>query len=89
MIIRPLTDHKWRGYTLEEIQDERIVNDARIEIQKTIIEDDFKSLRNGGSLKESGRKLLSAFNYIDYITLGITIFRKLRPILAFFRRKKR
>lgn len=89
MIIKPLTDRKWRGYTFEELQDQRILTDARITIQKNLLEDRFRALRPGGNTGSTTRKVFSALGYLDYIMLGAALFRKIRPWLRFIRRKKK
>lgn len=88
MIIKPLTDRKWRGYTLDQLQDERIVNDAKIEIQKSILENRFEYFKQLGGGKGAFKKVFSAMNYMDYIVLAFTIIKKLSPIFRFFKKKK-
>lgn len=87
MIVKPLTNRKWKGYSFEQLQDQRILNDARIAIQKTVIEEDVKNIKRV-NFKDSSRRLFSALGYMDYIMLGITLVRKLRPVFKFFKRKK-
>lgn len=89
MIIRPLTDRKWRGYSFDELQDQRILNDARIAIQKSVLEDRFKALKPGGMAKEASKGIFAALGYMDYVMLAISVFRKIRPLLRLFRRKKK
>lgn len=88
MMVKPLTDRKWRGYTFEQLQDERILNDARIAIQKSLIDENVKNLKSGFTIKGTSKKILSVLGYTDYIMLGIAALRRLRPVFRFLRRKK-
>ena len=86
MIMRPLTDRKWRGYTFDELQEQILVNDIRIEIQKKRIEKRAEPIRQIG---KSGKNIVSTafsfLDYFDYIRLGFTVIRKVRSL---FKRKK-
>lgn len=89
MIIKPLTDRKWNGYTLEQLQDEKLLNDARIDIQKMRLKKKLQSFGNNvGGGKGVTKKIFSALDYVDYIVLGMVILRKLKPLLSIFRKKR-
>ena len=78
----------WKGYNFDEIREQIVLNDARIMIQKIKIQDDIKALRTARSNNKSTfKKLFSALSYVDYIVMGITLIRKLRPLFKAFKKK--
>ena len=57
-------------------------------IQKIKIQYDIKALRTARSNNKSTfKKLFSALSYVDYIVMGITLIRKLRPLFKAFKKK--
>lgn len=88
MIMKPLTDRKWKGYTLEELQHQRTVNDARILVQKMALKHRIDALQATRQRdKNVVQKMLSALNYVDYAVLGLTLARKVASILSHLRKK--
>lgn len=87
MIMKPLTDRKWKGYSFEELQDQILVNEIRIDLLQKKIDRKSKPLREAG---KSGKNVMSIamylLDYVDYIRFGLTAFRKIRGL---FRRRKK
>lgn len=81
------TNKPWRGYSFEELQDQILINEIRIHIQKK------RLVRKTQPVKEVGKSgknlvstIMSFLDYADYLKVGFTIFRKIRGL---FRRKKK
>lgn len=87
MIMKPLTDRRWQGYTLNELQAQKAINDARIMVQKLALEHQFNSLK---TRRERGQgmfsRMLSALTYVDYAVLGVTLVRRIASIVSRFKK---
>ncbi|MCH5219050.1 MAG: hypothetical protein J1F20_00660 [Muribaculaceae bacterium] len=78
---------RWKGYTLEEIQQLRLENQADIDAQKRVLLSRFDFISSfRAKNKEIVGNVMSFVGYLDYISLGITLIKKLRPL---FSRKKK
>lgn len=88
MILKPLTDRRWRGYSLDELQEQIVVNDVRIMMQKKALLEKVDGLKFKASNAKASTAFTTAYKYIDYIVLGITLLRKLIPFFSRFRKKK-
>lgn len=80
---RSETKKAWQGYTMNELKQLRIENEADIETQKKLFLNRFNlfnSFRNKN--KAIAGNVMTLMGYMDYIALGITLFRKLRKIFA-------
>lgn len=87
MIMKPLTERKWKGYTLDELQHQRTVNDARILVQKMALEHQINVMQTTRKRDKSiAQKILSALSYVDYAVLGITLARKVASIVSHLRK---
>lgn len=83
---RKNTDRRWKGYDFDELQEQIVLNDARIFAQKMVLDRRTESIRHmGGGATSFFKIAFSLFDYIDYITLGVNLFRKLRRL---FRKSK-
>lgn len=85
----------FRGYTLSELRQQRLVARVRMELLKEKMTYDaaemFKSKLPPGEGKSSGvlgilNKGLRLLSYADIIALGFSMFRTGRNIIGFFRR---
>lgn len=87
--MRTLTDRKWKGYTLDELQTQRQINDKRIEAQKMLLAADVDSVKNRESAK-SGifKKFVNSLSYLDYAVLGVSAFKRISSLISLFRKKK-
>ncbi len=87
MIMKPLTDRKWKGYTLDELQHQRTINDARILVQKMALKHQIDRLQTTRK-RDKGvfQKMLSALSYVDYAVLGITLARRVASIISRLRK---
>ena len=90
MIIKPLTDHRWKGYTLEELQEQIAVNEARIMLQTRRIESNAKDMKPSANIAQNGYAGLftTILTYAEYLVLGINMIRKIKPYLAALRKKQ-
>lgn len=89
-MMKPLTDRRWPGYTLEELRAQKAINDSRIDVEKHDIQRALEILKskqqtNNGSIF---KKILGALTYVDYAVMGITLIKKIAGIAGHFRRTK-
>ena len=84
MILKPLTDHKWEGYTLEELQEQMLLNDVRIARQKRELVRKFKTEKK--KEKADGGWLSMVAPYLEYFAMAMAIFGKIRKIYQSFRK---
>ena len=87
MIMKPLTDRRWQGYTLNELQEQKTINDARIMVQKLALEHQFQTLKTTRQ-REKGMfsRMLNALTYVDYAVLGVTLVRRIASIVSRFKK---
>lgn len=85
--MKPLTDRRWRGYTLDQLQAQRSINDARIMVQKIALKHEFDSLKTSRK-RDTGifNKVINALGYVDYAVLGISLARRVSSIISHFRK---
>lgn len=92
----------FRGYTLEELRYHRAMTTLQKELCKGRIMKDLKNLRAGADPKSMAGKgskiplvgtiastVLKSLNYLDYISLGMTLFGAGRKIVSLLPRKKK
>lgn len=81
------TRRSWRGYTLAELRELQVKNDARILVQKIAITCQYNDLRDCRmQTRNTLRKILNALSYVDFAVLGYTVSRRLVSIMAKLRR---
>ncbi len=87
--MKTLTDRKWRGYTLDELQTQRKINDEKIAIQKSLLADEVVTLKTQRGA-ESGifKKMINGLSYLDYAVLGVSAFKRISSLISLFRKKK-
>ncbi|MBD5171370.1 MAG: hypothetical protein HDT07_05100 [Bacteroidales bacterium] len=87
--MKTLTDRNWRGYTLDELQAQRKINDDKIATQKAILAQEFADLKTQRS-SNSGifKKMVNGLSYLDYAVLGVTAFKRISSLVSLFKRKK-
>lgn len=87
--MKTLTDRNWRGYTLDELQAQRKINDDKIATQKAILAQEFADLKAQRS-SNSGifKKMVNGLSYLDYAVLGVTAFKRISSLVSLFKRKK-
>lgn len=87
--MKTLTDRKWRGYTLDELQTQRKINDEKIAIQKSLLADEVATLKTQRGA-ESGifKKMINGLSYLDYAVLGVSAFKRISSLISLFRKKK-
>lgn len=78
----PAKAQEWRGYTLNELRDQRDIALAHIKIEKSKLIDASVTTRN--ELPFIGRKcafsLLRSIYKIEYLIIAIKLFRKFAPL---------
>ena len=87
--MKTLTDRNWRGYTLDELQKKKKINDDKIATQKAILAQEFADLKTQRS-SNSGifKKMVNGLSYLDYAVLGVTAFKRISSLVSLFKRKK-
>jgi len=91
----------FKGYTLEELRYQRALVALQKEFCKSKVMHKFNRIRNRGTdSDENGNqsklskigsiasKIFMGLNYLDYITIGLSLFGSGRKIFKFFRRRK-
>lgn len=93
--------NKFKGFTIEEIRLQRVFvsleKDAcKARIMRTVANiQDSNPLMPGNKSSIGGKagalalRMVSGLNYLDYILLGLSVFKGTRKIFSFFRRKKK
>lgn len=93
-------ENEFKGYTIEEIRFKRALVAMEADFCKTKI---FRSWNNiqasnplmpgnktsiGGKAGAVALKLVSGLNYLDYVLLGLSVFKGTKKIFSFFRGKR-
>lgn len=97
-LIAPHKKEGFRGYTIKELRQQRMITQVRMEFLKERIVNDAHALSNISIIPKSNNKGLNLLSlageglrflsYADLISLGLSIFKSTRRIYSFFRRKK-
>ena len=92
--------NEFKGYTLEELRYQRALVALQKEFCKSKVmhrinrirnRDSFEERKNSSKLAMVGSiasKIFAGLNYLDYITIGMSLFGSGRKIFKFFRRGK-
>lgn len=78
---------RWEGYNLEELRCQRALVNARIMIAQHHLGEDVEKVRNtfNGHTKTTHNtmlgRMIGALSYMDWIMLGIGLYKKLSPLL--------
>lgn len=82
---------RWEGYTLEDLRNQRTIVNTRIMVERCRLADEVDTLRD--KVLTTSRpnsmmgRMFSALSYLDWIMLGVTLWRRLSPL--FVRRHRR
>lgn len=80
----PYSTHNshWEGYTLDQLMTIRAVTAARIELEQEKVAENFDRARAGNMYFSSSMfsRIFSAINYVDYLVIGVNLWRKLRGL---------
>lgn len=90
MILKPLTNRQWRGYSYDELQEQQALNETRIMLQKKALKEKISTL-TGKKITASDKpqtKFSKVFSYFEYVILGLNLFRKIRSVYEHFSKKK-
>lgn len=94
-------DIEFKGYTLEELRYQRALLALQAEFCKEKILVTTEKIRRRTPFSAEGQKdaaknikgipgkILKGLSFLDYLTLGFTVFTSVRKIFGFFHRKKR
>lgn len=84
MILKPLTDRSWKGYNFDELREQIAVNEARIMVQSKKIERQAIDMKPPklSSDKSAAGIITTILTYVDYLALGVSLFRKIRPLIS-------
>lgn len=79
----------WQGMTLEEMQMQRALVQARMEIQKYKLNNRLEGLKESTPLLSGGRnsllgRIAGAFTVVEYVTFAVKLIRMVAPV---FRKK--
>lgn len=93
MILKPMTDRRWRGYTLDELQEQLVMTDVRIMMQKKKLKEKVSRIKpsfatSGTDGDSDSGPLNKIMNIIGYVSMGIGIIRKILPFIRKFRKKQ-
>ena len=93
---------EFKGYTIEEIKFQRALIAMEASFCKAKALRSFDNLQNfnpfaGGNSKASlpgkagaiALKMVNGLNYLDYIMLGLSLFKGTKKVMSFFRGKKK
>lgn len=82
------TEKEWKGYTLEQLDYERAVALARIEVEKEIAAINYSRVSQGnvGMPMSLFSRLTSALSYADYFVILVQLYRHISPL---FKKKKK
>lgn len=96
------TGSSFEGYTIEEIRFQRAMVAMEAEFCKTRFLKNWSNIQKANPLSPSSSvpllpgkagsvalKLINGLNYMDYILLGLSVFKGSRKIFSFFRRNKK
>ena len=87
--MKTLTDRTWRGYTLDELQNQRKINDEKISIQKSLLTNEIATLKaQRGAETGIFKKMVNGLSYLDYAVLGVSAFKRISSLISLFRKKK-
>lgn len=91
MILKPLTDTKWKGYTLDQLRENMAVTDARIMLQTEALKARFQKKKDDETTEHPDSQtgaITKILGLVDYVLLVVSIVRKVRRIFARLSRKK-
>lgn len=78
----------WSGYTMEEINYQRVLTLARIEFAKERMASDVERVKKGNVFLSGSwfQRIMKFVDYTDVLVIGFTLWRKFAPL---FSRKKK
>lgn len=78
-IVKPLTDHRWEGYTLDQLQEQMALTDARIMLQKkSLMKKAGNARMRHANFRTIAAQVGSLFTVADYVMMAVSLFRRLR-----------
>lgn len=80
-----IAENSWRGYTLEEMQVQRALVQARIEIQKFQLASQFNAVKEGNPLLSGSKnsllgRIAGAISIVEYAAFAVKLYRMIAPI---------
>lgn len=87
---------KFKGYTIEELRYQKVLTLVRMEYVKEKIDSEFQGVKTRlNPSNKSGKwsimsltgKAAKALSFIDYITIGLSLYKSAHKIFSLFKRK--
>ena len=97
-IVEP--EKEFKGYTIEEIRFKRALVAMEADFCKTKISKSWANIQNSNPLMPGNKssitgkagtlamKMVSGLNYLDYILLGVSVFKGAKKVVSLFRGRK-
>lgn len=94
-------EREFKGYTIEEIRFQRALVAMEADFCKTKILKSWDNIQGANPLNPTHKstlptkagslalKMFQGLNYVDYVLLGLSIFKGSKKLFSIFRRKKR
>lgn len=94
-------EKEFKGYTIEEIRFKRALVAMEADFCKTKISKSWDNIQSSNPLMPGNKntfpakagsiamKMVSGLNYLDYVLLGMSVFKGAKKIFSLFRGKKR
>lgn len=90
MILKPLTDRRWNGYTLDEIQEQLALTDARIMMRKRALGRTLKTAVSADAITSATGPVAKISGLLNLIVAAVMLVRRVAPVVSrLFRRKQR
>lgn len=80
-------NRRWEGYTLEELRCQRALVNARMMIAQNTLSGDVERVRETFACRSKTShntmlgRMIGALSYMDWIMLGVGLYRRLSPLL--------
>ena len=87
MILKPLTDHKWNGYNFDELQEQLVINQARIIMTRKSLDRKVSNIKETsiGDVAADNSRFGRVVSLVELVVTGVAVFRRLKPL---FKKKK-
>ena len=98
-IVEP--EKEFKGYTIEEIRFKRALVAMEADFCKTKINKSWTNIQNANPLMPGNKttftgkagsialKMVNGLNYLDYVLIGLSVFKGAKKVVSLFKGKKR
>jgi len=78
----------WKGYTLAQLRNQRIINQAHIVIERAQFSNSLDALKARKASRMSMlRRMMGALNVIDYSVMGLAVARRVHALASSLRKR--